>query len=268
MMSRKNPKLVYHRLAIIASSPTTEIRLGPDAGHLSWSIMKRIFVPQSRRVVVCIEKAHHMKTEQKIVAAGAASGVVTMAVSVWILAKILPTPVIEDALAERLAYVLRANVVALVPFFIMLITVGNSRFLSEAIDPTRRAESRSMEIDGRVADNTLQQNFVFAVASACVGDGYSASLSASRVGMCNCFRVRSSRFLAGLSAQSALSRTRDGGDCIHESRNDPLPAIPYIRRHVTAAPRTCHCESCATHRNILSVLSLWDITRAPPLLTG
>jgi len=157
MMSRKNPRLVYHRLAIIASSPTTEIRLGADAGHLSWSIMKRIFVPQSRRVVVCIEKAHHMKTEQKHVAAGAASGVVTMAVSVWILAKILPTPVIEDALAERLAYVLRANVVALVPFFIMLITVGNSRFLSEAIDPTRRAESRSMEIDGRVADNTCSR---------------------------------------------------------------------------------------------------------------
>ena len=106
-----------------------------------------------------------MKTEQKIVAAGAASGVAAMAVSVWILTKILPTPVIEDALAERLAYALRANAVALVPFFIMLITVANSRFLSEAIDPTRRAESRSMEIDGRVADNTLQQNFVFAVAS-------------------------------------------------------------------------------------------------------
>jgi len=53
----------------------------------------------------------------------------------------------------------------IVPFFIMLITVGNSRFLSEAIDPTRRAESRSIEIDGRVADNTLQQNFVFAIAS-------------------------------------------------------------------------------------------------------
>jgi uncharacterized membrane protein YecN with MAPEG domain len=37
--------------------------------------------------------------------------------------------------------------------------------LSDAIDPTRRAESASMDIDGRVADNTLQQNFVFAVAS-------------------------------------------------------------------------------------------------------
>src|SRR4029077_7254401 len=78
---------------------------------------------------------------------------------------VLPTPVITDTLGERLGYALRANVVAILPFFIMLITVGNSRFLSEGIDPTRHAESRSMEIDGRVADNTLQQNFVFAIAS-------------------------------------------------------------------------------------------------------
>ena len=88
-----------------------------------------------------------------------------MVLGVWALTKALPTPVIADTLGERLAYALRANIVAAVPFFIMLVTVGNSRFLSEAIDPTRHAESRSMEIDGRVADNTLQQNFVFAVAS-------------------------------------------------------------------------------------------------------
>ena len=106
-----------------------------------------------------------MKSEQKIVALGAATGIVTMAVSVWVLASVLPTPPIPDALAERLSYALRANVFALVPFFVMLITIGNSRFLSEAIDPTRRAESAPMQIDGRVADNTLQQNFVFAVAS-------------------------------------------------------------------------------------------------------
>ena len=88
-----------------------------------------------------------------------------MVLSVWILASILPTPPIADALAERLGYALRANVFALVPLFVMLITIGNSRFLSEAIDPTRRAESGPMQIDGRVADNTLQQNFVFTVAS-------------------------------------------------------------------------------------------------------
>jgi hypothetical protein len=51
------------------------------------------------------------------------------------------------------------------PLFTMLVTVANSRFLSDAIDPTRRAESRSLEINGRVADNTLQQNFIFTVTS-------------------------------------------------------------------------------------------------------
>jgi len=106
-----------------------------------------------------------MKAEQKTVAIGAATGVATMALSVWALTKALPAPVIADAPGERLAYALQANIVALVPLFIMFIAVGNARFLSEAIDPTRRAESRSMEIDGRVADNTLQQNFVFVVAS-------------------------------------------------------------------------------------------------------
>ena len=106
-----------------------------------------------------------MRTEQKIVAVGAASGVVTMCLGVWLLTNALPTPGIADTLGERLAYALKANIVAIVPFFIMIITVANSRFLSDAIDPTRGAESRTMEIDGRVADNTLQQNFVFAIAS-------------------------------------------------------------------------------------------------------
>ena len=106
-----------------------------------------------------------MKREQKIVAIGAASGVATMIFGVWALTRTLPTPEIADALAERLAYALHANVVALVPFFIMVITVANSRFLSDAIDPTRGAESAAMVIDGRVVDNTLQQNFVFAVTS-------------------------------------------------------------------------------------------------------
>ena len=106
-----------------------------------------------------------MKPEQKTVAIGAASGVLTMIIGVWILTKVLPPPEIADALADRLAYALRINVFALVPFFVMVITVANSRFLSEAIDPTRGAESVAMKIDGRVVDNTLQQNFIFAVTS-------------------------------------------------------------------------------------------------------
>jgi hypothetical protein len=106
-----------------------------------------------------------MRKEQKIVAAGAASGVATMALGVWILTAVLPVPLVDDTLAERLTYALSANVFALLPFFVMLVTVGNARFRSDAIDPTRHAESRNLEIDGRVADNTLQQNFVFAVVS-------------------------------------------------------------------------------------------------------
>jgi hypothetical protein len=111
------------------------------------------------------KKGNYMKPEQKTVAIGAASGVLLMAVSVWLLTRLLPSPSIADVVAGRLAYALKANVFAVVPLFIMFITIGNSRFLSDAIDPTRRAESPSMEIDGRVADNTLQQNFVFVVAS-------------------------------------------------------------------------------------------------------
>jgi len=109
-----------------------------------------------------------MKAEQKVVAIGAASGVILMSLSVWLLAKALPAPSVSGLLQERLAYALPANVFAMLPLFILLVTIANSRFLSEAIDPTRRAESRSMEIDGRVADNTLQQNFVFAVTSLAV----------------------------------------------------------------------------------------------------
>jgi len=106
-----------------------------------------------------------MKADQRVVAIGAASGIIAMSASVWILTNTLPTPGVAGLPAERLGYGLRANVFALLPLFIMIATVGNSRFLSEAIDPTRHAESRSMEIDGRVVDNTLQQNFLFAIAS-------------------------------------------------------------------------------------------------------
>jgi len=109
-----------------------------------------------------------MKPEQKIVAASAASGIALMVLSVWVLTSLLPQPDITDTVAERLAYALKANMVAVVPLFVMIITIANSRFLSDAIDPTRRAESRSMQIDGRVVDNTLQQNFVFAVTSLAV----------------------------------------------------------------------------------------------------
>ena len=106
-----------------------------------------------------------MKQAQKIVAIGAASGVALMALGVWTLTGLLPSPSIPDALDARLAYAARANVVALLPLFVMFITVGNARFFSEAIDPTRGAETAAMQIDARVASNTFEQTFAFAIAS-------------------------------------------------------------------------------------------------------
>ena len=66
-------------------------------------------------------------------------------------------------LRNRLAYAARWSVVAVLPLFAMLVAVGNARFLSEAIDPTLGKESQSMVVDGRVADNTLQQFVCFLV---------------------------------------------------------------------------------------------------------
>lgn len=106
-----------------------------------------------------------MKPEQKIVAIGAASGVIGMVLTVWLLSTLLPAPVGIDTTADRLAYALRINLVAVLPLFCMIISIANSRFLSDAIDPTRKAENQRQIVDGRVADNTLQQNFVFVIAS-------------------------------------------------------------------------------------------------------
>jgi len=116
-----------------------------------------------------------MKREQKIVAIGAATGVASMAVSIWLLSNLLPAPSGIDGIADRIGYALRINVVALLPFFVMIISIANSRFLSDAIDPTLRAETPAQQVDGRVADNTLQQNFVFALASLALSTVISAA---------------------------------------------------------------------------------------------
>ncbi|HJU77155.1 MAG TPA: MAPEG family protein, partial [Sphingomicrobium sp.] len=63
----------------------------------------------------------------------------------------------------RIGYALRWAVVAVLPFFVMLAAIGNARFTSEAIDPTLGKDSPKMIVDGRVADNTLQQLVLFLV---------------------------------------------------------------------------------------------------------
>lgn len=104
-----------------------------------------------------------MKQDQKIVAIGAASGVIGMIVMVWLLARVIPASAIPDTAADRIAYALRWATPAALLFFFMVAAVGNARFKSEAIDPTAGKESPRMIVDGRVADNTLQQLVLFLV---------------------------------------------------------------------------------------------------------
>ena len=106
-----------------------------------------------------------MNTDQKKVALGAGSGVVIMAALVFALYHVLPTPAGMDTALARLIFALQINAIATLPFFVMVAVVGNGRFTSEAIDPLQHKESKAVEINGRVADNTLQQNFVFFVAT-------------------------------------------------------------------------------------------------------
>jgi len=104
-----------------------------------------------------------MTKDQKTVAIGALSGVVGMVALVWAIANYFPEPHVVDNNGDRLAYAIRWSVVAVLPLFFMLVAVGNERFLSEAIDPTLGKESHKMIVDGRVADNTLQQLVLFLV---------------------------------------------------------------------------------------------------------
>ena len=104
-----------------------------------------------------------MTKDQKTVAIGASSGIAGMVVLVWLISTLMPQPQVIDAPGNRLAYTARWSVVAVLPLFAMLVAVGNARFLSEAIDPTLGNESQKMVVDGRVADNTLQQFVCFLV---------------------------------------------------------------------------------------------------------
>jgi hypothetical protein len=101
-----------------------------------------------------------MTRDQKIVAIGAASGIATMIVSVWLLQELLPRPS-----ADPIPYALSWLAFAALPLFFMLAAIGNARFNSEAIDPTVGKESPRMVVDARVADNTLQQFVLFAAGS-------------------------------------------------------------------------------------------------------
>jgi hypothetical protein len=62
---------------------------------------------------------------------------------------------------------------AALPLSFMAAAVGNARFKSEAIDPTRAAEDAAMVVNGRVADNSVEQLLLFMTGSL----GHAASIS-------------------------------------------------------------------------------------------
>ena len=119
-----------------------------------------------------------MTFDQKTVVIGAASGVVAMSISLWLLTRLLPDPEATD-LAGRIGYALIWNAVAALPLFAMLVAIANARFASEAIDPMLGRESARMAVDARVASNTLEQFVLFVVATlalAAAVDGSSVKI--------------------------------------------------------------------------------------------
>jgi len=109
-----------------------------------------------------------MRKEQKIVAAGAASGIFAMLAALLALSSVLiRLPPMADA-GERLAFAVKWTALAAAPLLASIVAVGNARFGSEAIDPTAHKESKTMIVDGRVVDNTTQQYALFVAASLAV----------------------------------------------------------------------------------------------------
>ena len=106
-----------------------------------------------------------MNVDQKKVAIGAASGVACMFFLTAAVYAVFPAITDIDTVIDRLVFTLKLNVFAVIPLFVAVAAVGNGRFLSDAIDPLRHVENRAMEINGRVIDNTLQQNFVFLIGT-------------------------------------------------------------------------------------------------------
>jgi hypothetical protein len=120
-----------------------------------------------------------MTRDQKIVAAGAAAGIVSMALALWLLSTRLPPPAGVATLADRLAYAARWLAFAALPLFAMVAAVGNARFLRGAIDPMLGTEDKAMIVNGRVADNTTQQFLLFMAGLL----GLAASLPPAQMGV-------------------------------------------------------------------------------------
>lgn len=106
-----------------------------------------------------------MNREQKIVAAGALSGVAAMLLSTWLLYTVLPAPLAVRSQPDAVLYALRWLPLTALPLLAMIVAVGNARAMGPAIDPTLGNEDQAMRINIRVAGNTLEQCVLFAAGS-------------------------------------------------------------------------------------------------------
>ena len=106
-----------------------------------------------------------MNSAQKTVAIGAACGIATMVLLLAGLSVVIPQPPGDLSVADRLAFALKWDLLAVVPLLLMLTRVADGRFRSDAINPLAQRETRAQLIDGRVTRNTLEQYVLFLVGS-------------------------------------------------------------------------------------------------------
>lgn len=66
---------------------------------------------------------------------------------------------------QRLIFALRCQIFPVIMLFAGIAAVGNSRFVSPAINPLAGAESDAMRVHLRYLSNTLEQVVLFAIAS-------------------------------------------------------------------------------------------------------
>ncbi len=155
-----------------------------------------------------------MTRDQKIVGIGAASGVTAMVTAIAGIYQLWPTnPSLADG-SSRLAYALQADAFAVLPLLIGIMTVGNSRFLSEAIDPTLHKEDLGTQINCRVVENTLQQYLLFLIGTLALSVNLTAEQMRAIPAAALVFIVARNCILDWLPHPSSLPRFRHGGDRI------------------------------------------------------
>jgi uncharacterized membrane protein YecN with MAPEG domain len=77
---------------------------------------------------------------------------------------VVPAPELPE-IGDKLAYALRCNAVAAVPYLAVCTKIMVSRFFEGAHDPLSHTPSKTLEIDCRVMQNHLEQTFLFTVST-------------------------------------------------------------------------------------------------------